>query len=65
MHKAFRSPAARMDKSSHAAVPSGEPTGPTDRLPLKIYGVMAVTTVLTFMTLTTGYRMLFSQALFA
>ena len=35
------------------------------RLPLKVYGVMAVTTLLTFATLTTGYQMLFTQPLFA
>jgi hypothetical protein len=35
------------------------------RLAPKIYGVMAVTTVLTFATLVTGYQMLFSQQLFA
>ena len=34
-------------------------------LPLKICGVMAVTTLLTFATLTTGYQMLFSHELFA
>jgi predicted membrane channel-forming protein YqfA (hemolysin III family) len=36
-----------------------------DRLPLKIYVVMAVTTLLTFATLTTGYQLLFSHQLFA
>ena len=40
-------------------------TGPTERLPLKVYGVMAMTTALTFATLTTGYQMLFAQQLFA
>ena len=34
-------------------------------LPLKIYAVMAVTTLLTFATLTTGYQLLFSHQLFA
>jgi len=36
-----------------------------DRLPFKVYGVMAVTTALTFATLTTGYQMLFTHQLFA
>lgn len=35
------------------------------RLTPKIYGVMAVTTMLTFATLVTGYQMLFSHQLFA
>jgi hypothetical protein len=35
------------------------------RLPLKIFGVMAVTTLLTFATLTTAYQMLFSHQVFA
>ena len=35
------------------------------RLTPKIYGVMAVTTTLTFATLVTGYQMLFSHQLFA
>lgn len=35
------------------------------RLTGKIYGVMAVTTTLTFATLVTGYQMLFSHQLFA
>ena len=36
-----------------------------EKLPLKIYCVMAVTTALTFATLTTGYQMLFAHHLFA
>ena len=35
------------------------------RVPLKVYGVMAVTTLLTFATLTTGYQLLFVHPLFA
>ena len=35
------------------------------RLPLKVYGVMAMTTALTFATLTTGYQLLFTHQLFA
>lgn len=38
---------------------------PSVRLPLKVYGVMALTTMLTFGTLTTGYQLLFSQQVFA
>ena len=41
------------------------PGSGAQRLPLRIYGVMAVTTLLTFATLTTGYQLLFTQALFA
>jgi hypothetical protein len=33
-------------------------------LPTKVYGVMAATTLLTFVTLCTGYQFLFSQQLF-
>ena len=32
---------------------------------LKVYGVMAITTMLTFATLTTGYQLLFAPQLFA
>jgi len=34
-------------------------------VPAKVFGVMAMTTVLTFATLMTGYQMLFSQSVFA
>ena len=37
----------------------------SERLPLKVYGVMAMTTALTFATLTTGYQLLFTHQLFA
>ena len=37
----------------------------TEKLTLKIYGVMAVTTMITFATLTTGYQLLFAHQLFA
>ena len=36
-----------------------------DRLTLKTYAVMAVTTALTFATLTAGYQALFTPQLFA
>ena len=36
-----------------------------DSLPAKIYAVMGVTTLLTFVTLRTGYELLFSHQLFA
>lgn len=36
-----------------------------EKLTLKIYGVMASTTVLTFATLVTGYELLFTHPLFA
>ena len=45
-------------ETRHAAARSG-------RVPLKVYGVMAVTTLLTFATLTTGYQLLFVHPLFA
>ena len=34
-------------------------------LPLKVYGAMAMTTILTFATLTTGYQLFFSSSPFA
>jgi len=34
-------------------------------VPPKVYAVMAMTTLLTFATLMTGYQMLFSQSVFA
>ena len=44
-------------------------TGPRTKgsagLPLKVYGVMAITTLLTFATLTSGYQLLFSHSVFA
>jgi hypothetical protein len=40
-------------------------TSERSALLLKVYGVMAVTTLLTFGTLATGYQMLFSHQLFA
>jgi len=47
-----------------ASAPS--PTTPKpDRVPPKIYAVMALTSVITFATLTTGYQLLFSNQLFA
>jgi hypothetical protein len=36
-----------------------------ERLTLKIYGVMATTTLLTFATLVTGYQLFFPHQLFA
>ena len=35
------------------------------QLPPKIYGVMVLTTLLTFATLATGYQMFFTQSVFA
>jgi len=35
------------------------------RVPLKVYGVMAMTTLLTFATLTAGYQLLFVHPVFA
>lgn len=36
-----------------------------ERIPPKVYAVMAAVTALTFATLTTGYQLLFSHQLFA
>ena len=36
-----------------------------DRLPARVYGVMAATTLLTFATLVTGYQALFTHSVFA
>jgi hypothetical protein len=46
---------AKRRVAAAAPAPRAEP----ERLPAKVYGVMAVTTVLTFATLTTGYQLLF------
>ena len=40
-----------------AAAPA--PSAQSPKVPAKVYGVMALTTVLTFATLTTGYQLLF------
>jgi len=50
-----------MERSSSPPPATSEPSG----LPLKVYGVFAVTTLLTFAMLTTGYQLLFSNPLFA
>jgi hypothetical protein len=47
-----------------ASAPSPTPRDP-DSLPPKIYAVMALTSLLTFTTLTTGYQLFFSHQLFA
>lgn len=39
--------------------------GRSGRLPVKVYGVMAGTTLLTFATLAVGYQTLFTHPLFA
>ena len=49
-----------MDHSSRAPSAAVEPS-----LRLKIFSVMAVTTLLTFGTLVTGYEMLFARQLYA
>ena len=35
------------------------------RVPARVYGIMALTTVLTFATLTTGYQLFFQHHLYA
>ena len=47
-----------------ASAPSA-PTREPERLSAKIYAVMAVTTLLTFATLTTCYELFFARQLFA
>ena len=49
-----------MNQSSRASRLAAEPW-----LRLKIFSVMAVTTLLTFGTLVTGYEMLFARQLYA
>ena len=52
------------EKPTHGAC-DGSAAEPM-KVPAKVYGVMAVTTVLTFATLMTGYQLLFPpQSLFA
>ena len=41
------------------AVPTSAPQAQPERMPAKLYGIMAVTTALTFLTLVTGYHLLF------
>ena len=46
-------------------VDASEPVSSSQKLPTKIYGIMAATTLLTFGALTTGYELLFTSQLFA
>jgi len=41
------------------------PLAQSEKVPAKVYGIMALTTALTFTTLTTGYQLLFQHQLFA
>jgi hypothetical protein len=41
------------------------PSSHDQRLPARIYGIMAATTLVTFATLTAGYQLLFSNQVFA
>lgn len=50
-----------MEQSSQPKPAAGE----AEKLPLNVYCVMAVTTLLTFATLTTGYQLLFAHHVFA
>ena len=47
-----------------ARAPASRTRGP-DRLTAKIYAIMAVTTLLTFATLTTSYQLFFARHPFA
>lgn len=49
--------------AAHGAAPA--PAQQSERVPAKVYGIMALTTALTFGTLTTGYQLLFTHQLFA
>jgi len=51
------------DLNGSAAVPA--PASQSQIIPAKVYGVMALTTALTFATLTTGYQFLFTHQLYA
>ena len=44
---------------------AADASAPAPRVPLKVYGVMAVTSLLTFATLSTGYQLLFASTVFA
>lgn len=50
-----------MERASAPAPARREP----ETLPAKVYAVMALTSLLTFGTLVTGYQLLFSHQLFA
>jgi hypothetical protein len=41
------------------------PEAQSEKVPPRVYGIMALTTALTFTTLTTGYQLLFTHQLFA
>ena len=43
----------------------GNPVAQPERVPPKVYAVMALTTTLTFAALTTGYELLFTHQLYA
>ena len=45
--------------------PASEGLRQSEKLPARVYGVMALTTALTFATLTTGYQLLFTHHLYA
>ncbi|HET6942860.1 MAG TPA: hypothetical protein VFH89_11925 [Sphingomicrobium sp.] len=50
------------------AVARGEapaPVAQSEKVPARVYGIMALTTALTFATLTTGYQLFFQHQLFA
>lgn len=55
------------DVNAPAAAYEGAPAPVTrsEKVPAKIYGIMALTTALTFGTLTTGYQLLFTHQLYA
>ena len=57
-----------MRDSNSAAVSrgtAGNPVAQSERVPPKVYAVMALTTTLTFAALTTGYELLFTHQLYA
>jgi allophanate hydrolase subunit 1 len=42
-----------------------KPASPSARIPARVYGIMGLTTTMTFATLTTGYQLFFTHPLFA
>jgi hypothetical protein len=54
-----------MSMSKSQIKQTAAPRAEESALPPKVYAVMAMTTLLTFATLTTGYQMLFSHSVFA
>ena len=50
---------------AHHRTEASEPMAPSAKMTAKVYVIMALTTTVTFATLTTGYRLLFVPQVFA